>query len=75
MIIKDYLKVKDHKDLIRLKESKAIINKNNESLNKYKEEREQRFRLSKMMEEHEQLKEDVSDIKQMLSKILGKLDK
>jgi hypothetical protein len=74
-MIKDYFKVRDHKDLIRLKDSKGIVNKNNESLNKYREEREQRFRLSKMVEEHEQLKSDVSDIKQMLSVILGKLDK
>jgi hypothetical protein len=74
-MIKDYFKVRDHKDLIRLKDSKALINKNNESLNKYREERDNRIKLSKIVSEHEQLKSDVSDIKQMLNVILGKLDK
>jgi len=70
-----YQKVIDHKDLLRDSNSKAILNQDSSSLNKYKEEREYKQKLANVVNEHQQLKEDVSEIKQMLREILGKASK
>ena len=71
--MKKHLLVTDRKDLIRDANSKAILNADPSLLNKYKEEREFKLKLVKVVEEQEQLKTDVSEIKQMLKDLLGKL--
>jgi DNA-binding transcriptional regulator YhcF (GntR family) len=70
-----YQKVIDHKDLVRDANSKAILNQDSSSLNKYREEREYKQRLANVVNEHQQLKNDVAEIKNMLKEILGKASK
>jgi len=71
--MKKHLLVTDRKDLIRDADSKAILNTDPSLLNKYKEEREFKLKLVKVVDEQEQLKTDVTEIKQMLKDLLGKL--
>jgi len=68
----DYLKVKDHPDLVRDTKSKAILNTDVHSLNKYKEEREFKMKLHKIVEENQQMKSEISEIKNLLLKVLEK---
>jgi hypothetical protein len=68
-----YLKVKDKPDLVRDPSSKAILNRDLEALNKYKEERDFRLKLVRVVEESDTIKNDVAEIKQMLQKIIGKV--
>ena len=49
----DFLKVRENQDLVRSKENKAILNINDKSLAKYKEEREERFKLNRVISETE----------------------
>jgi hypothetical protein len=71
----DYLKVLDHKDLLRDKNSKAILTNNSESLNKYKEERALKQKLASIAEDYDGLKSEVSEIKDMLKLILERTNK
>lgn len=67
----DVIKVKDNKDLVRHKQSSAILNTNTRELNKYKEEREQKLKLKKLADESEQMKADIEEIKSLLKQLLG----
>jgi hypothetical protein len=67
----EILKVKDNKDLVRLKDSKAILNVNTKELDKYKQDREEKFKLQKLFEENNQLKNDVEEIKSLLRQLIG----
>lgn len=69
----EYLKVKDRPDLVRDGNSKAILNTDTMALNKYKEEREFKLKMVKVVNEHEDLKKDVSEIKDLLNKILERI--
>jgi len=69
----EFIKVKERPDLVREKNSKAILNTDVSALNKYKEEREFKLKLVKIVNEHESLKRDVMDIKSMLSTILERV--
>ena len=71
----EYMKVIENPDLVRTKDSSAILNTNLDALNKYKEEREQRRKLNEIAQEYDQLKADVGEIKSMLTKILGHIDR
>jgi hypothetical protein len=68
-----------HKNLVREIDSKGIINIDNEGLNKYKmirarqqEAEAKEKRIDKMIEEHEFVKQEVSDIKKLLLELLGR---
>jgi hypothetical protein len=67
----EILKVKDNKDLVRLKDSKAVLNVNTKELDKYKQDREEKFKLQKLFEENNQLKNDVEEIKSLLRQLIG----
>ena len=67
----EILKVKDNKDLVRLKDSKAILNVNTKELDKYKQDREEKFKLQRLFEENNQLKNDVEEIKSLLRQLIG----
>ena len=69
------LRVIDNPDLARSKENSAILNTNSDALNKYKEEREQRLKLKEIAEDYDDLRSDVNEIKSMLEKILGHIDR
>jgi hypothetical protein len=68
----EYIKVKDHPDLVREAASNAILNIDNRALNKYKEEREEKRRLMNVMKENENLRSEVDEIKQMLKALTEK---
>jgi hypothetical protein len=76
----DFIKVKDHPNLIRDKRSNAILNTDKEALNKYKEERERLLKIKNAVDETpnlkkdlEKTKQDVAEIKLMLQKIMEKI--
>jgi len=67
----EFLKVKDNKDLVRLKDSKALLYTNTKELDKYKEEREQKLKLNKLLDENENMKNDIEEIKSLLRQLVG----
>ena len=70
--MENYIKVKDHPNLVRDSQSNAILNVDNIALNKYKQERDRLLKLNRVVEEHEQIKNDISDIKSMLIELMEK---
>jgi hypothetical protein len=75
----DYIKVKDSPNLVRDKNSNAILNTDLSALNKYREEREYLLRVKNAVNDTEKLKEDVAktqqdinDIKQMILQLMEK---
>jgi hypothetical protein len=68
--MENYLKVKDYPEFVRDKKSNAILNIDSVSLNKYKEERNKLININKVIKEHEKMKNDISDIKSMLLKLM-----
>jgi hypothetical protein len=67
----EILKVRDNKDLVRLKDSKAVLNTNSKELDKYKQDREEKIKLQKLFKENDQLKNDVEEIKSLLRQLIG----
>ena len=65
-----YQKVREHQHLVRDPSNKAILNQDAVGLNKYREERELKKRIAQVVDEHEQVKSDVAEIKQMLQTLL-----
>lgn len=68
----EYIKVQDHKNLLRQKNSKGIVNCDLDELNKYKLEREYKSKIARVVKEHDQMKNDLNEIKDMLKTLLGK---
>ena len=69
----EYIKVRNHKNLLRQKGSKGIVNCDPDELNKYKLEREYKMKVARVVEEHDAIKNDINEIKDMLKTLLGKL--
>jgi hypothetical protein len=67
----EILKVKDNKDLVRLKDSKAVLNVNSKELDKYKQDREEKLKLKNLFEESEKMKNDIEQIKSLLIQLIG----
>ena len=65
-------KVKDHPDLAKDLSSKGVVNVDNSGYNKYREQRARQEQLNKVLAEHEEIKRDVSEIKDMLRQLLAK---
>lgn len=68
----EFLKVKNNIDLIRDKNSSAILNTNLKELNKYKQERDEKMKLKKLFDDNEQMQSDITEIKSLLRELLGK---
>jgi len=68
----EYIKVQDHKNLLRQKNSKGVVNCDLDELNKYKLEREYKSKIAKVVQEHDEMKNDLNEIKDMLKTLLGK---
>jgi hypothetical protein len=68
----NYIKVQDHKNLLREKNSKGVVNCDLDELNKYKLEREYKSKIAKVVQEHDEMKNDLNEIKDMLKTLLGK---
>ena len=67
----EFFKVKEHDHLIKNANTKAILNTDSGSLNKYREEREKLIKMSRVVEDTDKLKQDVAEIKNMLRQLLG----
>jgi hypothetical protein len=65
------MKVIDHPDLVREKESKAILNVDVKELNKYRQERNDRIKIKNMADEFDSVKKDLQIIKELLTKLIG----
>lgn len=68
----NYIKVKDHPGLVRDSNSKAILNTNEDGLNKYREMRDKEMKTAQAIDEVQKLRSDVDEIKDMLKKLLEK---
>jgi len=68
----NYIKVQDHKNLLREKNSKGVVNCDLDELNKYKLEREYKSKIARVVQEHDEMKNDLNEIKDMLKTLLGK---
>lgn len=66
----DYAKVRNNQSLIRDMNSNAILNTDTEALNKYKEERDFKLKLNRIVQEHEQVKTELSEIKSLLMQLV-----
>lgn len=67
----NYIKVEGHRDLLRDKDNGAILNINKEEISAARKRKLERRQKEK---EFEELKNEVSDIKIMLTKIIEKID-
>ena len=67
----NYIKVEGHRDLLRDKDNGAILNINKEEISAARKRKLERRQKEK---EFEELKNEVSDIKTMLTKIIEKID-
>ena len=70
--MKKYAKILDHSDLVRDVNSKGVINIDNTSMNKYKQERLYRLKLNQIVSEYDKLKSDIEEIKSLIKKLLEK---
>ena len=74
-----YLKVKDERNLYRESNSKGIINTDNAALQEYKKSRELRNENTRKIRQYESdinsLKEEVTEVKDMLKVIFDKINK
>jgi hypothetical protein len=66
-----YLKVKDAEELVRDADSSAILNTDNDSLRAYKARRKREAQLDIIVKEHEELKRDINEIKELLRLLAG----
>ena len=67
----NYLKVKDHENLVRDKDTNVVININRSEIEQAKKRKAERI---KKEQELNNLKNEVSEIKSMLTKVIEKLD-
>lgn len=64
-----FVKIQDHEELVRDNNSSAVLNVDNQALEQYKARRRKQREKN---EEIENLKQDVSEIKSLLYKLLEK---
>jgi len=70
-----YIKVENNPYLVRDSNSQAILNTNIEGLKGYKKDRENRIKMSKLIDEHDDLCKKVDNIMNVLNVILEKMEK
>jgi hypothetical protein len=68
----EHLKVKDNRSLVRQKASSAILNIDNQSLLRYKEERSKINKLNNVHEENIRLRNELDEIKSLIQGLLTK---
>jgi hypothetical protein len=66
-----YLKVKDAEEFVRDADSSAILNTDNDSLRAYKARKKKEAHLDAIVKEHEELKRDINEIKELLRSLVG----
>ena len=62
----------NHDSFFRDPSSTAVINTNIDALNAYKKQRERLLKTDKVFHEVEELKQEISEIKSMLSQLLNR---
>jgi hypothetical protein len=72
LIPQRHLKVLDHKNLIKDIGSKAVLCSDSKGLDKYRQEREKQLKLEKVIKDTDQLRSDMSEVKNLLRKLLEK---
>lgn len=68
----EYIKVKDNQDLVRDIKSSALLNTDTLALKAYKQKKIKELQLENIFKEHEELKKDINDIKDLLKELLGR---
>jgi len=67
-----YFQIIDHPNLVRDRDTKAVLNTNVQAQEAYRKERAHRLKVKAMMEEFETVKSEISDIKMLLQKLVDK---
>tara|TARA_Y100000296_G_C5032542_1_gene185607 strand:+ start:295 stop:501 length:207 start_codon:yes stop_codon:yes gene_type:complete len=65
----EYVKIKDESDLVKDKNTGAVLNTNLDSLKAYREKRKKDLEMGNKID---QLENDIGDIKSMLKELLNK---
>jgi hypothetical protein len=68
-----YLKVKDNEELVRDTGSSAILNTDNTALAQYKARKQKEAMIDRLVNDNAELKKEISDIKDLLSKLVGRI--
>lgn len=68
-----YLKVKDNEELVRDISSSAILNTDTTGLAQYKSRKQKEQMLDKLVQEHMELKNEISEIKDILIQLMGRI--
>lgn len=68
-----YVKVKDNEELVRDASSSAILNTDNQALAHYKARKQKEAMIDKLVQDNTDLKKEISEIKELLGKILGRI--
>lgn len=67
-----YIKVKDHQNLVRDSESKAILNIDTQGYYKYKEERERILKIKQIASQNEALKNELDELRALVNSLMDK---
>lgn len=65
-----YVKIKDHPNLVRDTNSKAVLNVNLKAKEAFIRQRDEQRKVRQVVEEHDQMKADVADIKEKLDLLI-----
>jgi hypothetical protein len=68
---KNYLKVEDNPNIVRDPDTKAILSVNVDAEEVYKKQREEKRKMRNMLNEFETVKNDLAEIKSLLSLLIN----
>jgi hypothetical protein len=68
-----YAKVKENPELVRDMDSKAVLNTNLAALQAYKKKREKQQEIQSAVDDINNLKQDVNELKVLMQRILDKI--
>lgn len=68
-----YAKVKENPELIRDMNSKAVLNTNLTALQAYKKKREKQHEIQSAVEDINNMKQDINELKTLMQRILEKI--
>lgn len=66
-----YVKVKDEEGLVRDTSSSAILNTDSLALKSYKARRAKEAAIDRVLEEHEEIRQELREIKNLLKDLVG----
>ena len=69
-----YVKIEDNEDLVRDKETNAVLNVDNQALANYKAQRARQREINGSLGKIKELESDVAEIKMLLHKLLDRED-